>query len=293
MSDAPTALGGRGGSRTFWLTFSAPLVWIVAFFVIPLSVIWAYSFGRTLGLTEIAITGTLDNYARVAEPVYLLIFVKSVWFAALTTAICLLVGFPYALAMTFASARGKIWLLLGIMLPFWTNLLVRTYALMAVMRNEGYINDALEAVGIGRVEMLHTNFAVIVGLVYVHLPFIVLPLYSALDRMDRSLIEASLDLGAGHISTLFRVVIPIVKPGIYSAILLGFIPALGSYLTPDLLGGPDSQMIASVIERQFKRANDWPFGAALSFILMYLTLILMVAMAIRDRRQARAQEQAA
>jgi len=293
MSDAPTALSGRGGSRTFWATFSAPFLWIMAFFVIPLSVIWAYSFGRTLGLTDIVITGTLDNYARVFEPVYMLIFVKSVWFALVTTAICLFVGFPYALAMTFASARGKIWLLLGIMLPFWTNLLVRTYALMAVMRNEGYINDVLEAIGIGRVEMLHTNFAVIVGLVYVHLPFIVLPLYSALDRMDRSLIEASLDLGAGHISTIFRVIIPIVKPGIYSAILLGFIPALGSYLTPDLLGGPDSQMIASVIERQFKRANDWPFGAALSFILMYLTLILMVIMAIKDRRHTRAQEKAA
>lgn len=293
MSDAPTALSGRGGSRTFWATFSAPFLWIMAFFVIPLSVIWAYSFGRTLGLTDIVITGTLDNYARVFEPVYLLIFVKSVWFALVTTAICLFVGFPYALAMTFASARGKIWLLLGIMLPFWTNLLVRTYALMAVMRNEGYINDMLEAIGVGRVEMLHTNFAVIVGLVYVHLPFIVLPLYSALDRMDRSLIEASLDLGAGHITTIFRVIIPIVKPGIYSAILLGFIPALGSYLTPDLLGGPDSQMIASVIERQFKRANDWPFGAALSFILMYLTLILMVIMAIKDRRHTRAQEKAA
>lgn len=293
MSDAPTALSGRGGTRTFWATFCAPFLWIMAFFVIPLSVIWAYSFGRTLGLTDIAITGTLDNYARVAEPVYLMIFVKSLWFAAATTAICLFIGFPYALAMTFASARGKIWLLLGIMLPFWTNLLVRTYALMAVMRNEGYINDVLEAIGVGRVEMLHTNFAVIVGLVYVHLPFIVLPLYSALDRMDRSLIEASLDLGAGHISTIFRIIIPIAKPGIYSAILLGFIPALGSYLTPDLLGGPDSQMIASVIERQFKRANDWPFGAALSFILMYLTLILMVVMAIRDRRQARAQEKAA
>jgi hypothetical protein len=114
------------------------------------------------------------------------------------------------------------------MLPFWTNLLVRTYALMAVMRTEGYINDAFGLVGLGPFEMLHTNFAVIVGLVYVHLPFIILPLYSTLDRMDRSLIEASLDLGAGHIATIFKVVIPIAKPGILSAIMLTFIPALGS-----------------------------------------------------------------
>lgn len=277
-----------GNRASFLAVITAPAAWITLFFVIPLSVIWAYSFGRTLGLTEVAVTGTLGNYVRVFDPVYLMIFAKSLVFAGLTTAVCLVIGFPYALAMTFASDRGKILLLLGIMLPFWTNLLVRTYALMAVMRTEGYINDAFGLVGLGPFEMLHTNFAVIVGLVYVHLPFIVLPLYSTLDRMDRSLIEASLDLGAGHIATIFKVIIPIAKPGILSAIMLTFIPALGSYLTPDLLGGPDSQMIASVIERQFKRANDWPFGAALSFMLMYLTLLAMGLRAIQDRRAARA-----
>lgn len=277
--------------RAFWAVLTAPAAWITLFFVVPLSVIWAYSFGRTLGLTEVAVTGTLDNYVRVFDPVYLLIFAKSLVFAGVTTAVCLVIGFPYALAMTFASDRGKILLLLGIMLPFWTNLLVRTYALMAVMRTEGYINDMFGLFGFGPVEMLHTNFAVIVGLVYVHLPFIILPLYSTLDRMDRSLIEASLDLGAGHIATIFKIIVPIAKPGILSAIMLTFIPALGSYLTPDLLGGPDSQMIASVIERQFKRANDWPFGAALSFMLMYLTLLAMGLRAIQDRRAARARPQ--
>jgi spermidine/putrescine transport system permease protein len=128
--------------------------------------------------------------------------------------------------------------------------------------------------------MMHTNFAVIVGLVYVHLPFMVLPLYSALDRLDKSLLEASLDLGAGHMRTLFKVVVPLALPGIASGILITFIPALGAYLTPDLLGGPDSQMIANVIERQFKRANDWPFGAALSFLLMYLTFVAIAVQAL-------------
>ncbi|NKJ40910.1 ABC transporter permease [Novosphingobium sp. SG720] len=279
----------KSSKGAFLAVLSAPAAWITLFFVVPLSVIWAYSFGRTLGLTEVAVTGTLDNYVRVFDPVYLMIFAKSLVFAGVTTAVCLVIGFPYALAMTFATDRGKILLLLGIMLPFWTNLLVRTYALMAVMRTEGYINDAFGLVGLGPFEMLHTNFAVIVGLVYVHLPFIILPLYSTLDRMDRSLIEASLDLGAGHIATIFKVIVPIAKPGILSAIMLTFIPALGSYLTPDLLGGPDSQMIASVIERQFKRANDWPFGAALSFMLMYLTLLAMAVRAIQDRRATRAQ----
>jgi spermidine/putrescine transport system permease protein len=136
-------------------------------------------------------------------------------------------------------------------------------------------------------ELLHNNFAVIFGLIYVHLPFMVLPLYSALDRMDRSLMEASLDLGAGHLRTLFTVVVPLAGPGIMSGILITFIPALGAYLTPDLLGGPDSQMIANVIERQFKRANDWPFGAAMSFLLMYLTFIAIALQALIERRASR------
>jgi spermidine/putrescine transport system permease protein len=136
-------------------------------------------------------------------------------------------------------------------------------------------------------ELLHNNFAVIFGLVYVHLPFMVLPLYSALDRMDRSLMEASLDLGAGHMRTIWSVVVPLAAPGIASGILITFIPALGAYLTPDLLGGPDSQMIANVIERQFKRANDWPFGAALSFLLMYLTFFAIAVQAFVQKRAER------
>jgi spermidine/putrescine transport system permease protein len=214
--------------------------------------------------------------------------------AGLTTGLCLVLGFPVALAITFASDKAKTWLLLLIMLPFWTNLLIRTYALIAVLRNEGYINKGLEGIWtlaakvmplqpFQPLEMMHTNFAVIVGLVYVHLPFMVLPLYSALDRLDKSLLEASLDLGAGHMRTLFKVVVPLALPGIASGVLITFIPALGAYLTPDLLGGPDSQMIANVIERQFKRANDWPFGAALSFLLMYLTFVAIAVQALLNR----------
>jgi len=138
-------------------------------------------------------------------------------------------------------------------------------------------------------ELLHNNFAVILGLVYVHLPFMVLPLYSALDRLDKSLLEASLDLGAGHLRTLFKVVVPLAIPGIASGVLITFIPALGAYLTPDLLGGPDSQMIANIIERQFKRANDWPFGAALSFLLMYLTFIAIAIQAVLNRKTSEAK----
>jgi spermidine/putrescine transport system permease protein len=281
-----------------------PLAWLLLFFLIPLTVIWAYTFGENTGPTTIDFTGTFANYARALEPLYLGIFVKSVVVAGITTLLCLIVGFPVALAIAFSSPKMKAWLLLLIMLPFWTNLLIRTFALIAVLREQGYVNFALEwlwnntsglmtLVGLqpfGEYEpltLLYNNTAVIIGLVYVHLPFMVLPLYSALDRMDRSLMEASLDLGAGHLRTIWSVVVPLAAPGIASGILITFIPALGAYLTPDLLGGTDSQMIANVIERQFKRANDWPFGAALSFLLMYLTFIAIAAQALVQRRSDR------
>jgi spermidine/putrescine transport system permease protein len=269
----------------FWSTFGPPAFWLLLFFLLPLGVVWVYSFGSNIGLTDIAVTGTLDNYVRAFDPLYLAIFGKSLWFAALTTFLCLIVGFPVALAITFAPEKAKAWLLLLIMLPFWTNLLIRTYALMAVLRGEGYINTGLGWLGIDPLPLLHNNFAVVMGLVYVNLPFLVLPLYAALDRLDRSLLEASLDLGAGHLRTVWEVVVPLALPGILSGLLITFIPALGSYLTPDLLGGPDSQMIANVIERQFKKANDWPFGGALSFILMYLTFFAIAAQTLIASRR--------
>lgn len=267
-----------------------PLGWFLLFFAVPMAVVWAYSFGSNTGVSDIEISGTFANYARALEPLYLGILGKSLAFAALATLICLVVGFPVALAISFAPPRLKTVLLIGVMLPFWTNLLIRTYALIALLRDEGLINSALTFAfgwaGFEPLSMMNTNFAVMVGLVYVHLPFTVLPLYAALDRLDRSLLEASLDLGAGHLRTIWNVVLPLAAPGIASAVLLTFIPVLGSYLAPDLLGGPDSQMIANVIERQFKRANDWPFGAALAFMLMYLTFFGIALQSMLKRRGA-------
>jgi spermidine/putrescine transport system permease protein len=283
---------------------SAPVAWLLVFFIIPLAIVWAYSFGRNVGLTEIDISGTFSNYGRALEPLYLGIFLKSVGVAALTTLICLIVGFPVAMAITFAADKWKPWLLLAIMLPFWTNLLIRTYALITMLRTEGYTNKAMGAIWDGAswlkalvgmqplapwepMQLLYNNFAVILGLVYVHLPFMVLPLYAALDRLDKSLIEASLDLGAGHLRTILKIVVPLAGAGIMSGVIITFVPALGAYLTPDLMGGTDSQMIANVIERQFKRANDWPFGAALSFLLMYATFILIALQSLKTRKEER------
>jgi len=291
----------RQAKGVFAFMFAPPVLWLLVFFLAPLAIVWVYSFGENRGLTEIAFTGGLGNYARALNPLYLQIFAKSFWFAALTTALCLVVGFPVALAITFARPKTQAWLLLLIMLPFWTNLLIRTYALMAVLRTEGYINTGLRLAwnGMDRfmglagaglppfqpLELLHNNFAVVFGLVYVQLPFMVLPLYAALSRLDRSLLEASLDLGAGQLRTFAHIVVPLAVPGIISGVIITLIPSLGAYLTPDLLGGPDSQMIANVIERQFKAANNWPFGAALSFLLMYFTFAAIAAQAMVSRRR--------
>jgi spermidine/putrescine transport system permease protein len=291
----------RQHKRPFAAIVSAPIFWLVLFFLVPMGMVWLYSFGQNAGPAAIEITGTLDNYKRATEWLYLSIFLKSLTVAALVTLICLIVGFPVAMAITFAAEKWRPWLLLAIMLPFWTNLLIRTYALMTLMGNNGYANKGLGALWDGAswlrtlvglqpleawtpVQLLYNNFAVVVGLVYVHLPFMVLPLYSALDRLDKSLIEASLDLGAGHFRTLMTVIVPLAGSGIVAGVMITLIPALGAYLTPDLMGGTDSQMIANVIERQFKRANDWPFGAALSFLLIYAMFALVALQSLRGSR---------
>ena len=288
-------------NRRVFAAVSLPtLFWIVVFFLVPMAIVWLYSFGENKGLTEISISGTLDNYQRATEWLYLTIFGKSFAVAALVTLICLIIGFPVAMAITFASEKWRPWLLLGIMLPFWTNLLIRTYALMMLLGTQGFANKGLGALWEGTswlktlvglqplptwepVQLLFNNFAVVFGLVYVHLPFMVLPLYAALDRLDRSLIEASLDLGAGHFRTIMRIVVPLAAPGIVAGVMITLIPALGAYLTPDLMGGTDSQMIANVIERQFKKANDWPFGAALSFLLIYAMFALIAIQSMRRK----------
>ncbi len=289
-----------GARRLFGFLVVPPTAWLIAFFLAPLGIVWAYSFGENISLTKIVVDGSPDAYAHALQPLYLGIIGKSLAFAVLTTLLCLCIGFPVAVAMAFAKPRTKAWLLLLVMLPFWTNLLIRTYALMAVLRTEGYVNLTLgwgwrslaavtRLVGLRMpvfhpLVLLHTDAAVVLGLVYVQLPFMILPLYAALDRLDRSLIEASLDLGASQIGAFARVVAPMAAPGIISGIVLTLIPSVGAYLTPDLLGGPSSLMIANVIERQFRSADDWPFGAALSFLLMYLTLVCVAAQSLAARR---------
>ncbi len=282
----------RKNPLVFWVVNLPPSAWLIFFFIVPLSLIWVLSFGEKRGVVDIAITWTFDNYTRALQPLYLEIFWKSIWMAAAATLACLILGYPVAFAIAFAPNRLKPYLLLALMVPFWINILIRTYALIAVFRTRGYVNFSLEwlwdqgnsvlgFLGLGGfqllgaqfepLELLYNNFAVSMGIVYAFFPFMVLPLYANIEKLDRSYLEASLDLGAGHWRTFFSVVFPLTWHGALSGIIIVFIPALGAFFIPDLLGGTDSQLIGNVIERQFKSANDWPFGAALSFLLMYAT----------------------
>jgi spermidine/putrescine transport system permease protein len=287
----------------FWTFLLPGAAWLAVFFFVPLGLIWTIAMGERSGPAEIVVTWTWSNYRAALDPLYLGLFVKSFWIALLATALCLVLSFPVALAVSFAPARAKPLLLLLVILPFWTNLLIRTYAMIAVLRTQGYVNWSLEWLWeSGRLllgplgfllgeqfrplELLYNNTAVVVGIVYVYLPFMVLPLYATLERLDRSLLEASLDLGAGQWRTFLSVTVPLAMPGVVSGIILVFIPALGTFLISDLLGGPDSQLIGNVIERQFKAANNLPLGAAMSFILLYLTFVALALRAWLGGREA-------
>ncbi|HEX5078415.1 MAG TPA: ABC transporter permease [Geminicoccaceae bacterium] len=286
----------------FWTFLLPGALWLLGFFLVPLGLVWVLSFGERAGPIDILITWTLDNYARALDPLYLAIFWKSIWIAALATALTLAIGLPVALAVSFAPPRVKPLLLMLVILPFWTNLLIRTYAMIAVLRGNGYVNlglgmlwqfasDAADLLAgqslppFTPLPLLYNNTAVVAGIVYVYLPFMVLPLYATLERLDRTFLEASLDLGASQWRTFFSIVVPLARPGIVSGIILVFIPALGTFLISDLLGGPDSQLIGNVIERQFKAANNWPLGSAMSFILMYLAFAVLALRAVLEQRR--------
>jgi len=260
-----------------WFLLPARL-WLVVLFGAPLTVICVYSL-----LTRGAYGGqsppwTLENYLRVADPLYGAILLRSLLIAAAATAICLVLAFPLALFIARSGKRRGLYLQL-VILPFWTSFLVRTYAWIFLLRDTGLFNTALQALGIIRepLPLLYNDGAVLLGLVYGYLPFMVLPLYATLERLDPALLEAAADLGARPWAAFFRVIVPLAAPGIRAGSILVFIPTIGAYLTPDLLGGGKSVMIGNLVQNQFSTARDWPFGSAVSLALMaFVTLLIVV-----------------
>ncbi len=227
---------------------------------------------------------TAENYQRLLDPIYLRVLLHSFGVAAIATGICLAAGFPMALFIARSGKRRNLYLSL-VILPFWTSFLVRTYAWMFLLRDTGLINTLLISLGVIRqpLPLLYNYGAVILGLVYAYLPFMVLPLYATLERMDPDLLDAAADLGARPWQTLVGVIIPYSRPGIVAGGTLVFIPCLGAYLTPALLGGGRTILAGTLIQNQFTTARDWPFGAACSLVLM--AIVMLVLMGVLRRQE--------
>ncbi len=256
---------------------------MLSLFLFPMLIILAYSLLTRGTYGGISLPWSVESYQRFADPIYLGILWRSFWIAGASTVISLLLGFPLALFISRAGKWKNLYLSL-VILPFWTSFLVRTYAWMFLLRDTGLVNSTLQKMGIihDPLPLLYNDGAVILGLVYGYLPFMVLPLFGTLEKLDRNLLEAAADLGARPWATLLRVVLPLSAPGIRAGVILVFIPCLGAYLTPDLLGGGKSVMIGNLIQNQFTTARDWPFGSAISLALMAIVMPLLIAFVRRD-----------
>ncbi len=246
-------------------------------FLAPLSIVFVYSFLTRGAYGGITAQFTFENYRRVFDPLYAVILLRTFVMAGAATLGCLALGFPLALFISRAGSRKNLYLQL-VILPFWTSFLIRTYAWMFLLRDTGLINSLLQTLRIIHhpLPLLYNDGTVFLGLVYGYLPFVVLPLYATLERLDKTLLEAAADLGARPLTTLTRIVIPLCAPGFRAGALLVFIPCLGAFLTPDLLGGSKTVMVGNVIQNQFTTARDWPFGSAVSLLLMAIVMILLM-----------------
>ncbi|MCL7453893.1 MAG: ABC transporter permease [Anaerolineae bacterium] len=283
MTDASTtrqnnsllaAIRRRPGLGVLALIFPS-LFWLVVFFFLPLVIVFVYSFLKRGPYGQIVWEFNLQNYARFFDPLYLRVFARSFKIAGITTAVCFLLGYPMAYWMATRPPRWRNTLLLLLMIPFWTNFLVRTYAWILILRDSGLVNNALLGLGLisEPLPLFGNDLAIVIGLVYGWFPDMVLPCYAAIERLDFSLVEAAQDLYANELRAFARVIFPLTLPGVVAGSILVFIPSLGAYVTPDLLGGARSVMIGNVIQSQFLSVRDYPFGSAFSFVLMAMMLV--------------------
>jgi len=286
-----------------WFIGGPPLLYLIVFFAIPTLIMLVASFrhvgpfGGLAPLVEHDASGwqldlTIDNYLRLfADTLYLRLFVRSFVYALVTTALCLLMAYPLAMLIARSGKRYRDLLLLLVILPFWSNFLIRIYAWIIILGPQsvfvGTLNSVLEFVGMGPIRLLYTPFAVVVGLVYVHLPFMVLPLYATLEKLDPALLDAAQDLGANAWHRFWKVIFPLSLPGVYAGSALVFIPAFGIFALPDLLGGTGGTMIGNVIKQQFLDSRDWPFGSVLSVVLTVVAIVIAGGVALAARRSQR------
>ena len=290
---APGPSGTRRPGLLGWLLMTPMLLWLVAFVVAPTLILLVYSFCQRDDLGQVVYSFTWDNYRRIFfdsdtgrfGTVYFTVFIRSIVYAGLTTVICLILGYPVAWFIGRAPESRRNLLLTLVMIPFWTSFLIRTYAWITILSTNGLLNGFLEYAKLIEEPfgMLYTPGAVVLGLVYSYLPFLILPVYGSVEKLDNSLVEAAFDLGAGPLRAFQKVILPLTRPGIVAGVLLVFIPAIGMFAITQLMGGGTDPTIGEVIQNQFMQARDWPFGAALG-----MTLVLLFALAFwfSSRRQA-------
>jgi len=273
------------------LAVTLTVSWLAVFVIVPNLLTLTTGF-LTRGEPEFVLpVFTLENYARLFDPAFFDIFLDSVWLALCTTVLCLLVGYPFAYILArLTPARRRLGLLF-VVIPFWTNSLIRTYALIAILNVNGLLNAVLLWLGIitEPVELLYTNTAVFIGFTYTLLPFMILPLYASIEKLDHRLIEAARDLGAGSFQTFFRVSLPLTLPGIIAGSMLVFLPALSMFYVPDILGGAKSLLVGNFIRNQFLVARDWPFGAAASVLLTVVMGLLLYVYWLCHKRVRKAE----
>ncbi|WP_290063392.1 ABC transporter permease [Paraclostridium bifermentans] len=251
------------------------IIWSALFIVVPLILVLVFSFTVENGDK---LTFSLENYKRLINPIYLKVFLRSIVLAGSSTIICLLVGYPVAYIISKAHISKRNTLILLFILPMWMNFLLRTYAWVAILGKNGILNSFLGLFGIEPVTLLYTNFAILLGMVYNFLPFMVLPIYTSLSKMDNDLINAARDLGANSFQVFTKVIFPLSVPGVISGITMVFMPAVTTFAISRLLGGGKFMLLGDLIEQQFTVVGDWNFGSAISIFMMIVILISMAVM---------------
>jgi spermidine/putrescine transport system permease protein len=261
-------------------------IWLLLFTLLPTLMVLAASLLSRDEAGFIAPVPTLDNYRRLLDPIYLKIFVDSLLMAAMATALCLLIAYPFAWLLSRVERRRRPILLTLVIIPFWTNSLVRVYAIRHLLAAKGAMNGLLLALGLIQepIRLLYSGWAVSIGLVYVLLPFMILPLYSSFEKLDPRLIEAAADLGASRLARFRHVIVPLTTPGIAAGCLLVFLPALGLFYVTDVLGGARNLMIGALLKEQFLDARDWPFGSAASLVVIGLLFLFLALYRLAQRR---------
>lgn len=262
-----------------WLLLAPGGLWLFFFFVLPLLIVMLYSFATPGPTGNVIWEFNFNSYITLmGKDLYFNAYYRSLWVGIQTTVICLLVGYPLALYMTLAEPKQRNLLLFLVLIPFWTNFLVRTYAWMIILSNNGLINDLLQFLGFAKQLLYPSAGAVLVGLIYGNLPFMVLPLYASLARFDFTLMEASADLGAGRWRSFWRIMFPLTVPGVVAGSVLVFIPTVGQFVVSDLLGGSKVDLLGNLLQRLFTRSNppNWPLGSALALVFMFVLTVLVI-----------------